>query len=173
MIYANYTGIPKRDYLNQYHIDLPQIHSFPEPEYIFEHVVHPNRLCSHNSHVPKNDDHESSFANDYTSRTQSSHFYLSSNRLWSKPNTWEESRHTYEYDRYMLSLLLFPHPYIHISGAVSFLFLIEVCHKLSYDVFSEPILCDTYIPKLYVIGYVSFLSPSCLLRSFETFPNVI
>lgn len=100
--HTNDPCFPKRDYLNRCRSGLQLIHSFPDPKCIFESVAHQNLLCLHNSHAPRNDDLESSFADDYISQILSSHFYLLNNPLWSIPNTWKELKHTYEYDLYKL-----------------------------------------------------------------------
>ena len=167
MIYANYTGFPKRDYLNQYHIDLLLTHSHPDPGCTFVPSLHPNLRYSHNSHVPKSDDPENSSSNDYIAQIRSSHFSLLNSPLWLILNIWAVSKGKCECDRYRLCLLILRLLCTHITGVRLSLFPDEVSHRLPFGVSWVPRQYDTCIPRQYVTDSFLLAAPSVLFCMAE------
>ena len=167
MIYANYTGFPKRDYLNRYRIDLLLTHSHPDLGCIFVPSLHPNRPYLHNSLVPKSDDHENSSSSDYISQIRSSHSSLLYSPLWWILNIWAGSKDRCECDRYRLCLLILLLLCTHIIGARLLLFPGEAYHRLPCDVSWAPRQYDTCIPIHYAINSFSLASPSVLYCEIE------
>ncbi len=80
MIYANYTGAPKRNYLNRFRIELLLTHSHLNPECIFEPSPRPSLQYLHNIFLPKNDDCGTSSSTDYAV------FFGFSHRIYAFPD---------------------------------------------------------------------------------------